>query len=151
METLYDPLRELESFRQLESFIKTQQGVVLASGCIDAQKPHVMGGLNNGKNSRLIITFSEQRARELLQEYRFYNPDAVYYPARDILFYQSDIRGNALTQERMAAYKAIFEQKDPVVITTMDALLEKLGSTFCAEKCCAGNISGTGSTVGAAA
>lgn len=99
---------------------------LLASGCIDAQKSHIMSGLNKGKNSRLIVTYSEQRARELLQEYRFYNPQAVYYPARDILFYQSDIRGNALTQERMAAYKGIFEQKYPVVITTMDALMEKL-------------------------
>lgn len=126
METLYDPLQELESFRELEEFVNTEHAVALASGCIDAQKSHIMSGLNKGKNSRLIVTYSEQRARELLQEYRFYNPQAVYYPARDILFYQSDIRGNALTQERMAAYKGIFEQKYPVVITTMDALMEKL-------------------------
>lgn len=126
MEVLYDPLRKLEEFRRLEDFIMKDSGTALAERCIDAQKPQIMSALNKGENGRLIVTYSEQRARELLQEYRFYNPDAVYCPSRDILFYQSDIRGNALTRERMRAFRTVFEQKYPVVITTMDALLERL-------------------------
>ena len=42
------------------------------------------------------------------------------------MFYQSDIRGNALTRERMLAYQKIFCEPTAAVITTMDALLEKL-------------------------
>ena len=126
LEVFYQPLRELECYRELEEHAECNQGTVLVTGCIDPQKTQIMSALNREKSSRLIVACSEQRARELLAEYRFYNRKAVYYPARDILFYQSDIRGNALTRERMLAYQAIFEQEYPVVITTVDSLLEKL-------------------------
>lgn len=126
LEGFYQPLQELECYRLLEEHVCHNQGPALAAGCIDPLKPHIMSALKRDESSRLIVTYSEQRARELLAEYHFYNRKAVYYPARDILFYQSDIRGNVLTRDRMLAYQAIFEEEYPVVITTVDSLLEKL-------------------------
>ena len=38
---------------------------------------------------KIIVTFNEQKAKELYEEYRFFDRNVVYYPARDILFYQS--------------------------------------------------------------
>ncbi len=126
MEVFYEPLRESEEYRQLTQWLKQGQGPVLAAGCIDVQKAQLMSALAKDARNILVVTYSEQRARELLQEYQFYNSGAVYYPARDILFYQSDIRGNALTRERMLTYQKIFCEPAAAVITTMDALLEKL-------------------------
>lgn len=70
--------------------------------------------------------FYEQKARELLEAYRYFEPKAVYFPAKDILFYQSDIRGNALTQERILAYRRLFEEENATIITTFDALMDRL-------------------------
>lgn len=68
------------------------------------------------------------KAKQLLEEYRFFDPDTVYYPAKDLLFYQSDIRGNALTRQRMEAVRAVLERPEVTVITTIDALMNRIPS-----------------------
>lgn len=126
MQAFYQPLNELNSFEQLNIHVDYHPGVVMATGCIDAQKAHVVSGLKSQKAIKLLIAHDEQKARELLAECQFFFPDAVYFPAKDVLFYKSDVRGNALTRERMLVYKAVFEQEAPIVVTTMDAVLERL-------------------------
>ncbi|MCD7864915.1 MAG: transcription-repair coupling factor [Clostridiales bacterium] len=127
MKAFLEPLSELTHFEELAQAISRETGVYAATGCMDAQKPHMIFGLNRAAcASRLIITFSEQKAGELLEAYRFFEPDVLYFPAKDILFYQSDVRGNALTGERMRVYRALKENKQPTVITTFDALMDRL-------------------------
>ena len=126
MKAFLEPLQELNSFLQLQEFVKKNTGIAAAVGCMDTQKPHLVYALNSGQGSRLIVTFNEQKARELLEAYRFFDNRVLYFPARDILFYQSDIRGNALTRERMMAFQALLEQEDAVIITTFDALMDRL-------------------------
>ena len=126
MKAFYEPLAELSSFEQLNRHVENHPGVLLATGCIDAQKSHVISGLKSGKAIKLVVAHDEQKARELLNECQFYTPGAVFFPEKDILFYQSDVRGNALTRERMMAYQAIFEQEAPVIVTTIGALLERI-------------------------
>lgn len=126
MKALFEPLRELSSFEQLNTHVEYHPGVILATGCIDAQKSHIVTGLHAGTSAKILIAHDEPKARELLAECQFFAPQAVYFPAKDILFYQSDVRGNALTRERMLAYQALFEQEAPVIVTTMDAVLERI-------------------------
>ena len=126
MDAFVSPLHELGSFEELERASAEEGTVLSATGCMDAQKPHMMYGWNNGRGMRVIVTFNEQKARELLDAYLYFDRKAVYFPAKDILFYQSDIRGNALTQERIQAFRTLFEEKDAAIITTFDALLDRL-------------------------
>ena len=85
------------------------EGLVSVTGCMDAQKPHMMYALGIEKKKRIIVTFQEQKAKELYEEILFFDQTAVYYPAKDVLFYQSDIRGNVLTAQRINALKAIYD------------------------------------------
>lgn len=126
MESFIEPLRELKEYKELKQELPKMKGIVQVSGCIDTQKPHFIYGLLEGERSGLIVTFQEQKARELYESYRFFNRNAVYYPAKDVLFYQSDIRGNLLTAERLTAVKSLIEQEKPTVITTFDALMDKV-------------------------
>lgn len=98
----------------------------MVSGCIDSQKPHLLYGIGRDFSNKIIVTFNEQRAREIYEEYLFFDSRAVYYPAKDILFYQSDIRGNVLTRERILALKRIAEGNGITLITTYDALMNKM-------------------------
>lgn len=126
MNTFIKPFQELKEFGDLEEILRKEHGIFQVSGCIDAQKPHLIYACRNGQGGKLIVTFSEQRAKELYEDCRYFQKDAVYYPAKDILFYQSDIRGNLLTGQRISAIKAILEQEHPMVITTFDALMDRL-------------------------
>ncbi|MCC8150873.1 MAG: transcription-repair coupling factor [Lachnospiraceae bacterium] len=127
MRAFLEPLQGLAQFAELDEAMSRKGGTYAAAGCIDAQKPHIIYGLNRASGGgRLIVTFSEQKARELVDAYRFFEPGALYFPAKDILFYQSDVRGNALTRERMRVYRALAEEKEPTIVTTFDALMDRL-------------------------
>ena len=78
------------------------------------------------RKNKLIVTFGEQKAKELYDEYSFFDKEVVYYPSKDVLFYQSDIRGNLLTAERIRALKAIHEQESVTLVTTFDALMNTM-------------------------
>ena len=126
MRAFVDPIRRLGGYDDMIKAIKNKPGLVSVSGCIDAQKPHMIYSLEHGKNYRLIVTFSDQRAKELYEEYAFFDPEVVYYPAKDVLFYQSDIRGNLLTSQRISALKALQDRKECTVVTTFDALMNTM-------------------------
>ena len=127
MKAFLEPLRGLGSFAELEDAMERRPGVYAAAGLTDAGKPHFVYGLDRAAGgARLLVTFSEQKARELLESYTFFDSDALYFPAKDILFYQSDIRGTALTSERMKVYRALIEEEQPTIITTFDALMDRL-------------------------
>ncbi len=123
MKTFLEPLENLSGFSDMLKSAKKENGLYSVTGCIDAQKPHMMYTCSGGRKNAIIVTFHEQKAKELYEEYRFFDADVVYYPAKDVLFYQSDIRGNVLTAERIRALKMIHEKERVTVITTFDALM----------------------------
>lgn len=126
MKAFTNPLQELQGYDRLQEVLQKLTGVIQVSGCIDAVKPHMIHSLNNGSGNRIIVTFHEQRAKELYEEYRFFEKRCAYYPAKDILFYQSDIRGNVLTSERINALKMMAEEKECTIITTFDGLMNPM-------------------------
>ena len=74
MKTFTEPLKELKEFETLSAGVHDLRGIAQISGCIDAAKPHIMYSVNNGSGNRIIVTFQEQRAKEIYEEYRFFDP-----------------------------------------------------------------------------
>lgn len=126
MRAFTDSLHQLSEYEDIMRAMQMGKGLVTITGCIDAQKPHMIYTLGNNRKNRIIVTFHEQKAKELYEDYRFFDPSVVYYPAKDVLFYQSDIRGNLLTAERITALKAIREKESVTLITTYDALMNTM-------------------------
>ena len=72
-----------------------------------------------------------KRQKKAFDEYRIFTDDVYFYPARDLLFYYADIKGNLLTDSRMGVLRALIEKerdKSITVVTTMDAFLDGLAS-----------------------
>ena len=128
MKIFQETIKELGGFSELERLAEKKTGLVAVTGCIDAQKNHMIYGFGDPRRSKLVVSFSENRARELYEEYAFFDPSAVYYPAKDVLFYQADIQGNMLTAERLCALKAMNEESRVTIFTTFDALMNTMAS-----------------------
>ena len=126
MKAFIQPVEELEELQEAKKKVKASCGIVQISGCMDAQKSHMMYSLNDGFKHKIIVTFSEQKAREIYEDYRFFDRNVLTYPAKDILFYQSDIRGNLLTKERIRVLKQLACGGPVTVITTYDALMNRM-------------------------
>ena len=110
MKAFTEPILTMGQYPELKKAL-SKKGLFTITGCIDQQKPHLIYAAGAKNSHKLVVTFHEQRARELVEELSFYDSSVVYYPAKDVLFYQSDIRGNMLTSERIRALKMLEEEK----------------------------------------
>lgn len=75
---------------------------------------------------KLVVTYEEARAREIYDDYRNFTRKVWFYPAKDLLFYAADLHGNMMTRQRIQVLKALMEEKEGVVITTFDGLMDHL-------------------------
>lgn len=127
MRIFLEPVRELEQYDELIETIEHTK-TVMVSGVADTDKAHLAWGISQafpGKQ-KVIITYSETRAKSLVEEYSFYDKNVVYYPAKDFIFYNADVHSNYIVEQRMAAIRAIMETEELTVITTIDALADRL-------------------------
>jgi len=135
MQALLAPLKELADFSSMREYvqkcIKAQRetegvapsGTIALSGCVDSQKLHMIYGLSDGLRCKIIVTYSDLKARELYEEYKFYDRNVTLYPAKDLIFFQADIHGNQLTRERIKTLRRLVERKPITIVTTYAALM----------------------------
>ena len=126
--TFQSPLEELINYEELKTELMAGRGPLVAAGCMESQKIHLLCELTEEIPLRLIITYNETRAREILEDVRCFHENACYYPAKDVLFYQADVQGNMLAKERMAILKMILEEKAGTIVTTIDACKDRIAS-----------------------
>ena len=128
MKAFLTPLQGLAEFEQIKEKSKTNKGILQVSGCMESQKSHLMYGLSRIAPYRLILAEDERRAREIYEDYRFYDKKVYSYPAKDLLFFQADIHGNLLIRQRMKVIKALLEEKELTVVTSIDGCMDFLES-----------------------
>ena len=98
MKAFQEPLKKLSAYEEIRGKLKKNRGVLQLSGCIDSQKAHIAWGLAQDFPFRVILTYSEQKAKEIYEDCRYFDHQAVLYPAKDFLFFHADIQGNLLVQ-----------------------------------------------------
>ena len=128
MKTFIEGIKQFDANKEISDIYKNKSGIITITGCLDASKPHLAYVLDKEKRHKLIVLSEEQKAKEFYENYKFFDDDAVYYPAKDVLFYQSDIRGNQLAAERINALKQIRNCEKCTLITTYDALMNTVAS-----------------------
>lgn len=128
MKAFLTPLQGLAEFEQIKEKSKTNKGILQVSGCMESQKSHLMYGLSGIAPYRLILAEDERRAREIYEDYRFYDRKVYSYPAKDLLFFQAYIHGNLLIRQRMKVIKALLEEKELTVVTSIDGCMDFLES-----------------------
>ena len=123
MRALLAPLEELGEYEEIKKMLAKGKVSIALSGCVDSQKLHMIYGLSEGMRYKIIVTFSDLRAKELYEDYKFYDRNVMLYPAKDLIFFQADIHGNQLTMERIKCLRKLMEGRPVTVITTYDALM----------------------------
>ena len=129
MSTLTAPLKESENYIKIVEAMQKDPSSVLVEGCAEAQKLHLAYALSKEESLaacarfKLIVTYSEKRAREILEGFRFYDRNTVLFPAKDLIFYQADLRGRELDTERIRCLRRLMEGRPATVVTTFSALM----------------------------
>ncbi|MCM1568020.1 MAG: transcription-repair coupling factor, partial [Roseburia sp.] len=123
MQALLAPLKELAQYDEIREAMGKKKTPVALTGCVDSQKLHMIYGLSDGLRRKLIITYSDVKAREIYEEYQFYDRNVMLYPAKDLIFFQADIHGNQLIRERIRTMRRLLEGKPLTIVTTYAALM----------------------------
>lgn len=126
MKAFLEPLEQLSEYGEIKSQLRRIKGLVQVSGCIDAQKPHFVWGMGESYEVRVVVTYSELHAKELYENYRFFDSDVYLYPAKDLIFYSADIHSNLIIQQRMEVVQGLLEGRKMTIITTMAGCMDHL-------------------------
>ena len=72
-----------------------------------------------------IFLQMKKRQRKFLKNISFWSGEGpVLIRRRDFLFYRADIRGKYLVKQRMEVFRALKEEENVTVITTIGALMD---------------------------
>ena len=126
MNSFLIPFKDMPNIEEIRDGLAKGTNTYEIVGVLDNFKPHLIYGVGHDVPVKLIITYDETRAKNLMESYAFFDENVYYYPPRDLLFYQSDIHSNALTRDRIEVVRALLEGGSVTVVTTIDALMNKL-------------------------
>ncbi|MCR5202969.1 MAG: transcription-repair coupling factor [Lachnospiraceae bacterium] len=113
--------------------IENEQFPIYISGSSGSERIEFIYALANKFTKKykwkLIITTDEIRGREICDEYKMFDTEVLYYPAKDLCFYSVNIHGQAIASERLKVIeRLIVSNEGGTIVTTMAAGLEMLQS-----------------------
>lgn len=132
MNAFFAPVRGLAEVEKITRALEKPGKPVMVSGCIDSQKAHFINALDVPGKFRVILTYDELRARQIVDNCSFYNRDTCYYPAKDFIFYSADMHGSEIVGQRLRVLGKILEwQREPkerplIIVTTIDGCADLL-------------------------
>lgn len=126
MKAILDPLLELHPYQRILGAIQNKQTPIFGTGVVGVEKSHIFYGLGQHTQKPIfILTHSELRGRELAQELSFFHRDVMYYPAKDILFYSADVRGQEVGRKRFQIIERLLRHETPILVASMESLSER--------------------------
>ncbi len=126
MKALTGPLRGWEPFRRMLDSIQAGRTPVEVTGCVVSQEAQLISALGNTAPCRLVVTYSEEKAKKIYEDLNFFEEETMLYPSRDILFYSADVHGNEIARQRIGILKRLLDGEELTLVACLDALLEKM-------------------------
>ena len=123
MRAITTPLKELQEFNEINTYLEKPFACAEVTGCVASQKLHFIDSLGADFKYRIIVTYSDLRAKEIYEDYRFYDRNVTVYPAKDLIFYQADVHSNEIVRQRIRCLRRLLEGRPVTVVTTFAALM----------------------------
>ena len=130
MNVFFDEIKKNTSFNAVAAAIKENKTPIVAYGCADTQKSHVISALDDiYKGAKLIVTYSELRAKEMCHDPGFFAHERVFhYPSKDIVFYWADVKSNEIVKKRFEVTSRLLKGENIIVVACVDALFDRLSA-----------------------
>ncbi|MBR5116811.1 MAG: transcription-repair coupling factor, partial [Lachnospiraceae bacterium] len=123
MRAIEAALSEDAGFLELRGLWDRAQTIVGVTGLVDAAKGAVVYALGGSSRYRLILTHNEQRMREIVEAFRFYDRNTLAWPSKDVIFFQADIHSNEIEAERLKCLRRRIDGRPMTVVATAAAFL----------------------------
>ena len=112
MKTYTEPMRASREFEAVGEHLRRGETPVLVTGCTPVQKAQFMYAIGAPFRYRLVIAEDDLKAKMLFEDYREFDPDTVYMPDKDLIFFSAGVQGNATLRARMSVLRRIAETQE---------------------------------------
>ena len=127
MNALIKMLSNSKKFNSYLEDIKNKKSPVMLTGLTDVSKTYFSYGTSEYINNNIcIITYNEIQAKRLVKDISYFNENAVLLPKREIVTYDYVAESKDLPYERIEALNKIYEGKAKVIVTTIEALMQRI-------------------------
>ncbi len=128
MNVLIEEPIKFSKFNKLVKDIESKEEKLSIIGLIDSQKAHMIYSLYNYSNKLpVIVCPNVSTAKKLIQDLKFYSStEIIYFPAREIIYYDSDIESREIENARVYAINKILENKPCIIVTVIEAVMQKM-------------------------
>ena len=128
MNTIIGELGKSNKFVDLSNQIENKKSPISISGLTDVGMVELLSAINKyNKKPILLITYNEIQAKQILEIIEnFEKEKAVLFPKKEIVTYDFVAESKDLPYERIETLNKIKDKKNLIVVTTIEALMQKL-------------------------
>lgn len=122
--------KELEKSAKFNDFLKNienKKSPIEISGLTAVAQASVLSSVQEKLNRPIIlITYNEVEALKLKKDFDFFTKNAVYLPKKEIVTYDYVAESKNLPYERIEVFNKIYKNQEMIIITSIEALKQKI-------------------------
>lgn len=129
MNTILGELGKSEKFKDLLKNIDAKTSPISISGLTNVGMTQIIAAINEfGKKPICILTYNEIQAKQIYQDLKYFTEKAILFPKKEIVTYDYVAESKDLPYKRIETLNEIISKKNKIVITTIEATMQKLPS-----------------------
>lgn len=127
MNTILGELGKSKKFIDLLKQIENKTSPIAISGLTDVGMTQIGTAIHEfGKKPICIITYNEIQAKKLQKDIQYFTDNVVLFPKKEIVTYDYVAESKELPYQRIEALNQIKAKKNLIVVTTIEAMTQKL-------------------------
>ena len=127
MNTILGELGKNSKFCELVKNIENKKGPISISGLSDVGKAQIISAINGFSKKKIcLITYNEIQAKNLVNNLKYFLDKVTFLPKKEIVTYDYIAESKELPYERIEALNTIYENKNNILVTTIEAVMQKI-------------------------
>ena len=127
MNTILGELGKNPKFCEYIKTIENKKSPIAISGLTDVGMTQMISTTREfAKRPILVITYNEIQAQKILKDIKYFTDKVYYLPKKEIVTYDYVAESKDLPYERIETLNKMQEMRTGVVITTIEAVLQKM-------------------------
>lgn len=127
MDALAKILPKMKKFEDYINDVKKDNFPITLSGLSDSQKVHFAYSTRfYTERPILIVTYNDIQLKKIVEDFKFFDQEEILvFPKREIVYYDIDTMNKDVTMDRLSIYTKLYESNAKVILTTIEALMQK--------------------------
>ena len=127
MNTIIGELGKNPKFISLVNNIESKKSPIEISGLTDVGETSIIAAISEfTKRPIILITYNEIQAKKLAENIRYFTDKVYVFPKKEILTYDYIAESKDLPYERIDVLNKINDSKNIIVVTTIEAVQQKI-------------------------